>query len=251
MWKRSGTPRFGELLICKVKKILPHTALVDLIEFDNKEGSIHISQISGKWVENISNFISVDEEIVCKVVKVNYSTIELSIKEVDKNAKNKKWNYWKDELKSENILKNITKKLGKNPEDMYKIIGDAVISEYGCLSLFMEDLRVNKETVFKEFNAPKEWQAYLLKMSEEKQKDIIIKKNVTLYTLESGGISLIKKTFDNIKNDALKIKYISAPKYSIAMTGKDYKTVEKELAGILEKIKEHCDKENILFNELK
>ena len=45
-FKREGRPEKGELVICTVKRILPHAAFVYLDEYRNLEAMLHVSEVS-------------------------------------------------------------------------------------------------------------------------------------------------------------------------------------------------------------
>ena len=82
-YKKQGLPEENEVILCTVKKILPHSIFVDLDEYENKEGLIHISEISPGRVRNIRDFVKEGKKIVCKVLKIrDAGHIELSLRRV-------------------------------------------------------------------------------------------------------------------------------------------------------------------------
>ena len=46
-------PDRGEIVLCTVREITPHGIYVDLDEYNNMNGFLHISEISTGWVRNI------------------------------------------------------------------------------------------------------------------------------------------------------------------------------------------------------
>ena len=39
-------PEVGELVVCKVKQVLGYGAFVELVEYGNKKGFVHVSQVA-------------------------------------------------------------------------------------------------------------------------------------------------------------------------------------------------------------
>ena len=70
-------PSIGEIVICKITKINPHSAFA-IIEEYNIEGLIHISEVASGWVKDISQHLKEGHTIVAKVVNVDTNIINLS-----------------------------------------------------------------------------------------------------------------------------------------------------------------------------
>ncbi len=72
----------GSVLEGKVTGIMKFGAFVDLP--DGKSGMVHISEISNTYVENVSDFLTVGQEVKVKVISINESgKIGLSIKKLE------------------------------------------------------------------------------------------------------------------------------------------------------------------------
>ncbi len=82
---RRKWPEVDELVISTVKKIVSHGAYVTLDEYSEREGLIHVSEISSSWVRNIRNHVKENQKIVAKVLRVNQSKnqIDLSLRRVN------------------------------------------------------------------------------------------------------------------------------------------------------------------------
>lgn len=78
----------GEILLGKVVRIASFGAFVELTE--NKDGLLHISQISDKRVKSVEDVLNVGDEILVKVIDIdNQGKIKLSRKEALKETENK------------------------------------------------------------------------------------------------------------------------------------------------------------------
>ena len=67
----------------------------------------------------------------------------------------------------------------------------------------------------------------------------------------SNGIEIIRKilldAIDGSDNEKIEITYIGAPKYRLSIISQDFKTAEKALKPILEKIEKSTLKQNGTF----
>jgi translation initiation factor 2 subunit 1 len=68
---------------------------------------------------------------------------------------------------------------------------------------------------------------------------------------QSNGVELIQKTLSEAENaDAaqIEITYLGAPKYRLSLISQDFKSAEKSLKPILEKIEKDVKKQNGKYN---
>ncbi len=105
----------GSILEGKVTGITNFGAFVDLP--DGKSGMVHISEISNTYVENVSDFLTMGQEVKVKVINITDSgKIALSIKKAsadtdtaDKQSDNKKAQF-KDKKFDKDKTRNFDKK---------------------------------------------------------------------------------------------------------------------------------------------
>ncbi len=245
MHKKKGTPKRNELVICTPTKILPHAVFVKLKEYEDVEGMIHISQISSKWVKNVATFFQMGKDVVCKVLFIKPEGIDLSLKAVNPSEKNKKWNEWKAEVRTENMLTNAAKKLGKTKEQMYEEIGNKIIEEYDNLYIFIDAYRMDGEEVFESLKIPKKWVEVITPYAKEKEKNVRLSLKVQLQTFKPNGIELIKNILLKIKKKNTTIKYISSPEYLIELESTDYKQAQKDLQNMQKQLESDANKNGV------
>lgn len=78
----------GEIILGKVVRLATFGAFVELT--DNKDGLLHISQISDKRVAKVEDVLNVGDEILVKVIEIdNQGKIKLSRKDAIKETENK------------------------------------------------------------------------------------------------------------------------------------------------------------------
>jgi|TARA_Y100000310_G_scaffold186143_2_gene186205 translation initiation factor 2 subunit 1 len=235
--KKQGFPEENEIVLCTVKKILPHGIFVSLDEYESKEGLIHISEISPGRVRNIRDFVKEGKRIVCKILRMSRERnhIDLSLRRVNQAQRINKNIEYKQEQKAEKILEVTGKELKLPLEDLYKKVGDKLIENYGSLYNGFEEMSENND-LLKDLNLDKKIESTLLKFIKEriKKREIKLSASLTLSSINSKGIEIIKATLKALedKHSNIKIKYIGAPKYQLTLIADNYKIAEKQLTNI-------------------
>jgi translation initiation factor 2 subunit 1 len=237
MPKRKGLPEWGELVVCVVKRITPYAAWCSLEEYPAVEGMIHVSEVSGKWVHDIREFVKLNRQYVAKVVKIDYQKnfVSLSLKRVNKQEEKEKMNIYRKEKRAEKMLEQAAKELGKNLEQAYEEVGFLLQDKFGELSAAFEEARKGSEYLIKK-GIPEQWASVIAKIAEVsfQEKEITIKADVELKSIAADGIERVKKVLSSLQNNGLVVKYVSAPKYRVELSGKDPKATEKKLVECLE-----------------
>jgi len=253
-YKKEGFPEEGELVMCTVKKILSHSVFVILEEYRNKEGMLHIAEISPGRIRNIRDFVKQGKKIICKVLRINRERnhIDVSLRRVSVSMRKKKNTEYKQEEKAEKILEAIAKKLKIDLETAYKKIGNQLTEEYDSLYNAFQSF-IEEETDFKELKIPEKELEILKEILKEKIKPIKveIKSKLKISTNAPDGIKIIKTTINEIKKFTEENKYetefsyISAPRYSLTITSSDYKSAEKAKQEIHKKLTELAKKHEL------
>ena len=246
-------PEVGEIVIATIKKTGDHGAYVSLDEYDNIQGFLHISEIAPGWVRKVTRYVKEGDKKVLLVKKIqeDRAEIDLSLKQISKEQRKKKLLEVKRFEKEQGILKNIQDKVKLSSEEVddleekllskYKSIYDAII-EIGTKNInVIDDLEISekiKKTIdelSKKIKLPSVEIRGILEMTNNK----------------SNGIEIIRKILlDAIKesqNEKIEILYLGAPKYRLSIIAQDFKTAEKTLKPILEKIEKNASKQSGTF----
>lgn len=82
-------PENGELVVCTVTRVKNFGAFVTLDEYDQKEGFIHVRDVTTGWVKYIRDYVREGQKVVCKVLGVDSQKghIDLSLKSVNDHQK--------------------------------------------------------------------------------------------------------------------------------------------------------------------
>ncbi|MCL2712638.1 MAG: translation initiation factor IF-2 subunit alpha [Methanomassiliicoccaceae archaeon] len=232
MSRARGFPEDGELVVCTVKSVKNFGAFVTLDEYNEKEGFVHVRDVTTGWVKYIRDFIREGQKIVCKVLGVDSSKghIDLSLKSVNEHQKREKIQQWKNEKKAEKLMEIVAERLNMTADDAYDKFGNKVLESYETLYGAFETVAASADDFRNEFEG--DWIDVFVGVAVE---------NVTLSYVQIEGILELRSSAPNgvelIKNAVIKgekaagdakvaIQYIGAPRYRIVITADEYKEAE-------------------------
>jgi translation initiation factor 2 subunit 1 len=242
-YKKQNFPETGEVVICTVKKILPHAVFVDLDEY-GKEAMIHISEIAPGRIRNIRDYVKEGKKIICRILNLDKDKgyIDLSLRRVTLTQRNTKNNQYKQEQKCEKILEDAAKSLKIDLKIMYEKAGNKIIEKYSSLTNCFSEI-INNNLDLKVLNIENKTADKITEIVKEKIKppEVVISGILKIESDSPDGIDVIKKALKNVKNNNAIITYLSAPNYKLTVKAKDYKTAEniiKEVnSSVIESIK--------------
>lgn len=244
LYKKKGLPEEDEIVLCKVTKLFPNSVFVDLLEYDNS-GMIHISEISPGRIRNLRDFVSLDRQIICKVLRIDREKghIDLSLRRVNSLQRTAKLDEYKQELKSENLVQNLSKKLKKPVEQIYQKIAESVFKKYSHLYLCFKDVaagNVDLEKIGVEKKLAEELTIAII--DKFKPLKVVIKNEINLKTYASDGVERIKAVLAQIEkvSPSFNLFYLGGGRFKLIAEDADYKSAEKKLL----KVKEILDKFN-------
>ncbi len=225
----------GDVVLCTVDRIIGTTVFVQ-IEGDG-EGSIVTSEIAAGRIRNLRDYVVPKKKIVCKVLRISGSHIDLSLRRVTQKEQKEVMEEYKLEKSYISILKTILKE--KTEEAIKKI------NEKERLYDFMENAKANPKEL--ESLAGKENSRKILEIiNTQKKKIFTVKKEVLLKTTDADGINLLKKTLGEIKG--IEVKYVSAGRYSLKSEASDIKTADTNLKNVISEIEKSAKKHNMEFS---
>jgi len=106
-----------DIVLCKVKKIEKTSVFLDIE--DNGEGSMMMSEVAAGRIRNLRNYVSLNKQVVCKVLKISGDHIELSLRRVTSREKEEVLERYRDGRALSAMLKSIG-------EDAEKVIGKII-----------------------------------------------------------------------------------------------------------------------------
>ena len=242
-------PEVGELVLALVTSMSSHGAKVVLEEYNNMYGFLHVSEIATGWVKNVSRFVTVNQKVVLKVIRVDSARteVDLSLRQVSGEDRKQKLLSMKRYDKSRSIFDTLQTKL-KLTEDQKNEYLDKVEDQFGTVYSGLEDLIRDSDKAFNKLDIPEKVVAELANISKSKISIPMV--NVTgiiqVTTQDPDGINLIKNSMSQVLSNKtgkkVEISYLGSPKYKITVYSEDYKSAEKKLSSALEKIKKSIGK---------
>jgi len=246
---RDEWPERGELVICTVRELENFGAFVTLEEYGDKEGLIHIAQVSSGWVKHLRDHVREGQKIVCKVLYVDARRghIDLSLKAVKDGQKRQRIKEWKNEKKAKKWL-NLAlvappSKLRMSKEEL-EAIEITLLDAYGSLYDVFEDVvRVGKKAVLElGINEEQADAIHEVALANVKLPSVQINGYVELKCPLPDGVEIIKEALMKAE-EVIKTKpagttngtsvecfYIGAPRYKIRVKAPNYKEAESVLS---------------------
>ncbi len=247
---REKYPEKGELVIATVKSIFRQGAFLTLDEYDNKVGMLPLSEISLKWVRNIRDYVKEGQRVVVLVLRVNPKRghIDLSLRRVSDAQRKEKLQDVKQRQRAEKLMEFLAKELKLSIGDVNKRIGEKILKKFDSLYSGFEAISADKKLVDK-LGIEKKLKKPLIDIVSKtiKAPFVDITGYVELKSYEPDGVDILKEALHRIKDYKTRcrvdVSYISAPRYRIKVTARDYKTAERVLRESAQKgityVKEH------------
>ncbi|WXG42969.1 MAG: translation initiation factor IF-2 subunit alpha [Promethearchaeati archaeon SRVP18_Atabeyarchaeia-1] len=237
--KREEWPEIGECVIATVREIAPHGVYALLDEYGDKEGYIHIGELSTTWVKNIRDFARENQKIVARVQRVDQSKghIDLSLKRATEQARRQKIYEWKRGQKAQNLLQMAAEKLGKTMDQAYEEAGWKMEDAFNEIYLGFEQAVERGEDVLTKAGVPEDWAKAIKQCADAyiQLHKVKVERLLELRCYKSDGIeairqSLLKAIKETSSSDfEVNVALIGTPRYRITVTAKDYKIAEKEI----------------------
>ena len=246
-------PEVGEIVIATIKKTGDHGAYVSLDEYDDIQGFLHISEIAPGWVRKVTKYVKEGDKkvLLVKKIQANRAEIDLSLKQISKEQRKKKLLDVKRFEKEQGILKNIQDKVKLSSEEVDDL-EEKLLSKYKSVYDAVIDIGTNNINVIDDLEISEKIKKTIDELSKKiKLPTVEIRGILEMTNNKSNGIEIIRKILlDAIKesqNQKIKILYLGAPKYRLSIVAQDFKTAEKTLKPILEKIEKNTSKQNGTF----
>lgn len=247
-------PNINDVVICKVSKITDFGVFVELLEYDNMEGFVHISQISSTWIKNIHNHVKQNQIRAAKVLKVDEEKkhIDISFSRITDADEKRKISEYRLFLRAQSLLTVIAKEIDVTPDKIWEDVANPIIERENSLYKGFLNILKHGGDYYPEID--KKYHKLLFEILD---KNITIKdKNIvgimTITSDESGGFESIKKVLVDVqdKNPDSKITYFGPGKYELKVTSKEFKQSAKKFDEITASISKAL-KKNAHFEVLK
>jgi len=249
---RDEWPEIGDLVVTTAKKVVDYGAYVALDEYGEKEGLLHISEISTRWVRNIRDHVREGQKLVLLVLRINKEKgqIDLSLKRVGKSQQREKMEEFKKDRRARSLLAQCAKLLNMSEEVLYEKAGIPIAERYGSLYDGLEEAAKKGVSTLMKLGIPNEIIDPLAEISKEKIK-------VRMFTIQGvinatcrdpKGVIIIRealltaKKLEKKKKVDVEIYTLGAPKYRIEVATDDPKRTENSLKEVVAEITSAIEK---------
>ena len=211
----------NQIVLAKVKDIGKATVTLQLA--DGTKGNMVMSEVSAGRIRKLREFVAPNKEIVCKILKVQKDSLELSLRRVTSKEKD----YIIDKTKKEKMFLSLLKNVTKDPEKVFeKIKTDIEIPE------FLEETKESSKLLEKYLSKTDAEKLGKL-LASKRDKDKEVESIITLRTNSATGLLDIKEIL-NIKD--ADINYLGSSKFSVKEKGPSFKLANQKLQDLLTKI---------------
>jgi translation initiation factor 2 subunit 1 len=236
--KYVGWPEEGELVVGKVDDIEDFGVFVDLEEYEDKRGLVHVSEVASGWIKNVRDHVNEDQTVVAKVLDVDESAqqIDLSLKDVNDHQRSDKIQEWKNEQKADKWL---TLAFGEDmADDQFRRIANVLLGEFGSLYEGFEQAAIHGYEALENTDLDDDEQDAIVETARENVSVpyVTVTGYVTLTSPDVDGVDDVKEALraaegnGDVPDEAdLEVTYVGAPEYRIRVQAPNYKTAEDQL----------------------
>ncbi|ESP88998.1 translation initiation factor IF-2 subunit alpha [Candidatus Halobonum tyrrellensis] len=248
--KFSGWPEKGELVVGEIDEIADFGVFVDLDEYENKRGLVHVSEVASGWIKNIRDHVDVEDRVVAKVLEVDEDAqqIDLSIKDVNDHQRSEKIQEWKNERKADNWM---TLAFGEDvSDDKYIQVAEALYAEFGSMYDGFEAAAIHGEEALEDTDLPESDVEAIVSTARENVSVpyVTVTGYVDLSCPTPDGVDSIREALGAAEGNGevpgeaeLDVSYVGSPEYRIRVQAPDYKTAEDELEASADRARESIE----------
>ncbi|WP_225333974.1 translation initiation factor IF-2 subunit alpha [Halomicrobium urmianum] len=242
--KYSGWPEPGELAVGRVDEIEDFGVFVDLLEYEDKRGLTHISEVASGWIKNVRDHVNEGQTVVVKVLEVDEDAqqINLSIKDVNDHQRKEKIQEWKNEQKADNWMELA---FGEDlPGEQYAAIANELLAEFGSMYDGFEEAAIHGHEALEETDLDDDEVDAIVETARENVSVpyVTVSGYVDLTCPEGDGVEVIKEALQAAEGNGevpeevqLEVTYVGSPEYRIRVQAPDYKRAESELEDSAER----------------
>jgi translation initiation factor 2 subunit 1 len=254
LYVKDGFPDVNEIVLCKVTKIYGNTTFVDIPEYE-KEGVLTISEIAPGRIRNLRDHVDEGRIIVCKVLRVDpkQNRVDVSLRRVNIQARNKKLEETKKEEYAEKIYIDVAKELGITKDELFEKTYEPIFENFETVFEALYEIMIDNEKInmFKKLKK-KEKEIFLEVINNRiKPEEIVLKKKFHLTSDKSNAIVLIKEAIKNakekIKFNNIEITYLAAGLFGVKIVHDNIKDADKIKNEFFKELEKEAKEKELKF----
>jgi len=244
-------PDVDDLVMVNVKSIAEMGAYVSLLEYNNIEGMILLSELSRRRIRSVSKLIRVGRQEVVVVLRVDKEKgyIDLSKRRVAPEEVAKCEEKYNKAKAVHSIMRHVSETMQKNIEDLYVQFGWPLYQKFGHAYDAFKIAITDPDSVFKEINVEEDIKACLIKNIQRRltPQPVKVRADLEVTCFHYEGIDAIKaalKAGENYgtKDFPVNIKLVAPPLYVMVGTYLDKEYGVNHLTKAIEVIQEELTK---------
>ena len=236
--KYSGWPEPGELVVGEVDEIADFGVFVDLLEYEDKRGLAHVSEVASGWIKNIRDHVNVGQVVVCKVLEVDESSqqIDLSIKDVNDHQRSDKIQEWKNEQKADKWMELA---FGEDLDDeKFSSVANALLAEFDSMYEAFEAAAIHGPGALADTDLDDDEVEAIVDTARENVSVpyVTVTGYVDLRSPNPDGVEDVREALEAAGGNGevpeevdLQVTYVGAPEYRIRVQAPNYKAAESAL----------------------
>lgn len=248
--KKPEWPEAGDLVIATIQNVTDYGAYAKLDEYD-KQGLLHVSEISSSWIRNIRDFVREGQKLVLKVLRVDTEKghIDLSLRRVTKREKIDKMMVYKKDRKADTLLRSVSEKTKLPLEQIEEKTVSLLEKDVGLYEAFEMAVKEGPEELTK-IGVPEEIANAMAEVAQERIHVPLVKVKGTIEvsSYKPEGVKILKEAFTNARKAeklrATKLRFyvIAAPKYAVEVSADSYKRAEEVLQKVADAVVSNVEK---------
>ncbi|KAH8799697.1 translation initiation factor 2, alpha subunit [Xylogone sp. PMI_703] len=243
-------PEVDSFVMVNVKQIAEMGAYVKLLEYDNIDGMILLSELSRRRIRSIQKLIRVGRNEVVVVLRVDKEKgyIDLSKRRVSPEDIVKCEERYNKSKMVHSIMRHVAEKTNHPIEDLYERIAWPLNKKYGH-SLDAFKLSITNPDVWQDINFPDDVVSGELKSYIGKRltpQPTKVRADVEVTCFEYDGIDAVKEALRkaearNTADNQVKVKLVSPPLYVLTNTCLEKQTGISTLEAAIQDIKKSIE----------
>ena len=242
-------PQRDDFAVVRIMQILDYGVFVELLEYKNVRGFVHISNVSSSWVKNIRNFVKMNQVRVAKVLNVDLdkNQIDLAFAGINPMRERQVLTQFKQINREEKLIEILSKQTKKSFDDVWASVVEPLVAEHGSLFEAFEKIALGYDP------SPllaKEWVAPVKDLVE---KNIVVSKKeisgkLKLSSLVSNGLGAIKEVIaDAEHSNGCVVSYAGGGSFNVSCAGLTFKEADKTLSSAIERAEKKAKKIGVNF----
>ncbi|MFP3265910.1 MAG: translation initiation factor IF-2 subunit alpha [Thermoproteus sp.] len=253
---RRDLPDVGELVIGTVKKIADHGAYIFLDEYE-VEAFAPTQEIVQSWFHGIREYVKEGQKAVFKVTSVNpkMRVVEVSLRRVREQDKEKKLLQWRRELRAYKLLELAASKAGVPQQEVLRLLWSFEDAFGDPLKAFEEAVKTGPE-VLKVLKLPPRLEEAVLEVARQHVElpDVKISGILKAVSIEGDGVDRIRETLKAVEeavrkkypNVSVRLYVVGPPRYRIDLVGKFPKQLEAAFNEVSQVVQEAAKKYRVV-----